>query len=103
METYIPNSAFTCIVPYKTWSWSCSTHTRYVDDYTTFTSLNRLVNPSITSQIHALDVDIENPVEFFFGNRRCRLVCVRPARIVYEDVATPKFLNAGCYTCFPVG
>lgn len=85
MNSHIRNSPFTSIVPNQAGPGPHGTNTGDIDDAST-ASLLQSGHGSRQTQVDALDVDGEDPVELVLGDIQRRLVLVAGARVVDHDV-----------------
>lgn len=91
----IPYRPLARIIPHQARSRPRRSHAGDVDNHASFLAIDGLLRPRVAAEIHALDVDVEGALEFFFRHVLRRLVGVAPACVVDEDVAASEFLDAG--------
>jgi hypothetical protein len=59
--------------------------------------------PSITSEIHTLDIDIEHFVKFLLSDLQRRFIPVACPSIVNKNVYLAELLDGGVHGSLPVG
>src|SRR5271155_1975827 len=92
-QTYICHCSLTCIIPHQSWSWPCSANTCNIDNTATAAFL-KLGHNSANGEEDALDVDVHDTIEFRLCDFQCRLIAIRGAGVVDQDVEAAELRDS---------